>query len=98
MAEAGLPNDSTPLAADDMIGSLATRVRELSLRVADLEGQLEAARKRIAVYEDFDAQVQDSLSAAFRAANQIRERAERESWTWASKSSYTAIRLRAASS
>ena len=75
MAEAGLPNDSTPLAADDMIGSLATRVRELSLRVADLEGQLEAARKRIAVYEDFDAQVQDSLSAAFRAANQIRERA-----------------------
>ena len=58
-----------------MIGSLATQVRELSLRVADLEGQLEAARKRIGVYEDFDAQVQDSLSAALRAANQIRERA-----------------------
>ena len=75
MAEAGRPNDTTPLAADDMIGSLATQVRELSLRVAELEGQLEAARKRIAVYEDFDAQVQDSLSAALRAANQIRERA-----------------------
>ena len=58
-----------------MIGSLATQVRELSLRVADLEGQLEAARRRIAVYEEFDAQVQDSLSAALRAANQIRERA-----------------------
>lgn len=58
-----------------MIGSLATRVRELSLRVADLEGQLEAARKRIAVYEEFDAQVQDSLSSALRAATQIRERA-----------------------
>jgi hypothetical protein len=58
-----------------MIGSLATRVRELSLRVADLEGQLEAARKRIGVYEDFDAQVQDSLTAALRAASQIRERA-----------------------
>lgn len=64
-----------PLAADDMIGSLATQVRQLSLRVAELEGQLEAARKRIVVYEDFDAQVQDSLSAALRAANQIRERA-----------------------
>ena len=75
MAEAGRPNDATPLAADDMIGSLATQVRELSLRVAELEGQLEAARKRIKVYEDFDAQVQDSLSAALRAANQIRERA-----------------------
>src|SRR5258707_3836867 len=58
-----------------MIGSLAARVRELSLRVAQLEGELEAARRRIGVYEDFDAQVQDSLSAALRAANQIRERA-----------------------
>ncbi len=75
MAEAGRPNDATPLTADDMIGSLATQVRALSLRVAELEGQLEAARKRIGVYEDFDAQVQDSLSAALRAANQIRERA-----------------------
>src|SRR5438132_9935208 len=58
-----------------MIGSLAARVRELSLRVAQLEGELEAARRRIAVYEDFDAQFQDSLSAALRAANQVRERA-----------------------
>jgi hypothetical protein len=75
LTEAGRPRDSTPLAADDMIGSLATRVRELSLRVAQLEGELEAARRRVAVYEDFDEQVQDSLSAALRAANQIRERA-----------------------
>ncbi|HTH70118.1 MAG TPA: DivIVA domain-containing protein [Candidatus Saccharimonadales bacterium] len=75
MTEADRPQDSTPLAADDMIGSLATRVRELALRVAQLEGELEAARRRIAVYEDFDEQVQDSLSAALRAANQIRERA-----------------------
>src|SRR5438477_6760146 len=58
-----------------MIGSLATRVRELSLRVAQLEGELDAARRRIKVYEDFDVQVQDSISAALRAANQIRERA-----------------------
>jgi hypothetical protein len=75
LTEADRPQDSTPLAADDMIGSLATRVRELALRVAQLEGELEAARRRIAVYEDFDEQVQDSLSAALRAANQIRERA-----------------------
>src|SRR5205814_2128627 len=59
-----------------MIGSLATRVRELSLRVAQREGELEAARRRVAVYEEFDTQVQDSLSAALRAANQIRERAK----------------------
>jgi cell division septum initiation protein DivIVA len=59
-----------------MIGSLVARVRELSLRVADLEGQLEAARRRIAVYEDFDAQVSDSLAAALRAAQQIRQRAQ----------------------
>jgi len=73
--EAGPPRDSTPLAADDVIGSLAARVRELSLRVAQLEGELEAAKRAIAVFEDFDTQVQDSLSAALRAANQIRERA-----------------------
>lgn len=75
MAESDTPHDGTPLVADDMIGSLAARVRELALRVAQLEGELEAARRRIAVYEDFDSQVQDSLSAALRAANQVRERA-----------------------
>ena len=75
MTEAGPPQDGTPLAADDMIGSLVAQVRELSLRVAELEGELAAARRRIKVYEDFDLQVQDSLAAAFRAANQIRERA-----------------------
>jgi hypothetical protein len=75
LTEAGPPHDNTPLAADDVIGSLAARVRELSLRVAQLEGELEAAKRAIAVFEDFDAQVQDSLSAALRAANQIRERA-----------------------
>jgi hypothetical protein len=75
LSEAGRPQDSAPLTADGVIGSLATRVRELSLRVAHLEGELEAARRRIAVYEDFDTQVQDQLSAALRAANQIRERA-----------------------
>ena len=75
MTEDGQPQDSTPVAADDMIGSLVAQVRELSLRVAELEGELAAARRRIKVYEDFDLQVQDSLAAAFRAANQIRERA-----------------------
>jgi hypothetical protein len=75
LTEADRQQDSAPLAADDMIGSLATRVRELSLRVAQLEGELDAARRRIKVYEDFDVQVQDSLSAALRAASQIRERA-----------------------
>lgn len=75
MADSEKPHDGTPLVADDMIGSLATRVRELSLRVAELQGELEAARRRIAVYEDFDSQVQDALAAALRAASQVRERA-----------------------
>lgn len=77
MAEAAKPDVGASLgASDDVIGSLAARVRELSLRLATLEGELEAARRRIAVYEDFDARVQDSFSAALRAANQIRERAQ----------------------
>ena len=75
MAEAGRPQGSAPLATDDVIGSLATRVRELSLRVAQLQGELDAARRRTALYEEFDAQVQDSLSAALLVSNQIRERA-----------------------
>ena len=82
MADAGRPGASTPLAADDMIGSLATRVRELSLRVAQLEGELEAARRRVAVYEDFDEQVQDSLSAALRAAKFQQEEEESRRYAW----------------
>ena len=63
-------------ASDDVITSLSARVSELSKRVALLQSEVESANRRIAIYEDYDAQVQEALSSALRAAHQIRERAE----------------------
>lgn len=62
--------------ADDLIGALTSRVRELSLRVATLESELDAAQRRVRVYEEFDQTVQDALASALRSAFDIRERAE----------------------
>lgn len=62
--------------ADDLIGALTSRVRELSLRVATLESELDAAHRRVRVYEEFDQTVQDALASALRSAYEIRERAE----------------------
>ena len=62
--------------ADDLIGALTSRVRELSLRVATLESELDAAQRRVRVYEEFDGTVQDALASALRSAFEIRERAE----------------------
>src|SRR5256886_14924407 len=64
-------------ASGDVIGALSDRVGELSKRVASLEAELDAARKRVAVYEEFDATVREALAGALRAAHQIRDRAER---------------------
>lgn len=46
-----LGETGAPAAGDDVIGSLASRVRELALEVARLDGELQAARRRIAVLE-----------------------------------------------
>ena len=62
--------------ADDLIGALTSRVRELSLRVATLEGELDSAHRRVRVYEEFDQTVQEALASALRSAFEIRERAE----------------------
>ena len=62
--------------ADDLIGALTSRVRELSLRVATLESELDAAHRRVRVYEEFDQTVQEALASALRSAFEIRERAE----------------------
>lgn len=62
--------------ADDIIGALNSRVRELSLRVASLESELDAAHRRVRVYEEFDHTVQEALASALRSAFEIRERAE----------------------
>src|SRR5438874_2385560 len=63
-------------ASGDVIGALSDRVSELTKRVGSLESELDAARKRVAVYEEFDATVRDALSGALRAAHDIRARAE----------------------
>src|SRR6266550_1294704 len=63
-------------ASGDIIGALSARVSELTKRVGSLESELDSARKRVAVYEEFDATVRDALSGALRAAHQIRARAE----------------------
>ncbi len=68
--------DNRVNASDDVIGALSERVGELSKRVNDIQAELEAAQKRLAVYEEFDATIQDAVSGALRAAYQIRERAE----------------------
>lgn len=62
--------------ADDLIGALTSRVRELSLRVATLESELEAAQRRVRVYEEFDHTIQEALASALRSAFEIREGAE----------------------
>ena len=63
-------------ASGDIIGALSDRVGELTKRVGSLESELDSARKRVAVYEEFDATVRDALSGALRAAHEIRARAE----------------------
>ena len=63
-------------AADDVIATLSSRVTELSKRVAMLQAELESATRRLAIYEEHDATIQDALTSALRAAYQIRERAE----------------------
>src|SRR5256885_9266161 len=63
-------------ASGDIIGALSDRVGERTKRVASLESELDAARKRVTVYEEFDATVRDALAGALRAAHQIRARAE----------------------
>lgn len=47
-------------------------------RSGDLEAELEAARKRLAIYESFEDTIQSVLSAAMREAHEIRTRSEEE--------------------
>src|SRR5207245_3201127 len=49
---------------DDIIGALSDRVSELTQHVATLETELDAARKRIAIYEEFDTTVREGLAGA----------------------------------
>src|SRR5206468_11114058 len=62
--------------AGGLISALAARVSELTKRVAMRQAELESATKRLVVYEEHDASIQDALSTALKSAYQIRERAE----------------------
>ena len=64
---------------DDIIGALSDRVSELTQRVATLESELDVARKRVAIYEEFDSTLREGLAGALRSAHQIRSRAEHAS-------------------
>src|ERR671923_756230 len=75
MSDAGRPR-GVGGAADDVLGALSLRVRELQGKVASLQGELDEAQRRLATYEDFDAQIQEALSSALKAAYEIRSRAE----------------------
>ena len=68
--------DNRVNASDDVIGALSERVADLSKRVNTLQAELEAAQKRLAVYDEFDSTVREAMNGALRAAYQIRERAE----------------------
>jgi hypothetical protein len=75
MTDAGRPR-GVGGAADDVLGALSMRVRELQSKVASLQGELDEAQRRLGTYEDFDTQIQEALSAALKAAYEIRSRAE----------------------
>lgn len=63
-------------AADDVLGALSGRVRELQSKVASLQSDLDEAQRRLATYEEFDETIQEALTGALRAAYEIRRRSE----------------------
>lgn len=69
-------DDPRPSTDEDLLDVLSRRARELSLQLAAARGELETARKRVEVYESFDESIQGAVSAALRAAYDIRVRAE----------------------
>jgi len=56
----------------------AEQERQEPPRSGDLKADLEAARKRLAIYESFEDTIQSVLSAAMREAHEIRTRSEEE--------------------
>ncbi|TMD61358.1 MAG: hypothetical protein E6I87_02945 [Chloroflexi bacterium] len=75
MTDAGRPR-GVGGAADDVLGALSQRVRELQSKLATLQGELDESQRKLGTYEDFDGQIQEALSAALKAAYEIRSRAE----------------------
>lgn len=59
-------------------GAPAPEERALPRDVASLQAELESARKRLSVYEEFEDTIQSVVTAAMRAAHEIRTRSEEE--------------------
>jgi hypothetical protein len=65
-------------AAGDTIPSLTERVHELETALASIQANLEKEQRRLASYSDFDANLNDAASNAYRKANAIRSLAQQE--------------------
>src|SRR3989442_8666284 len=63
-------------AADEVLGALSGRVRELQTKLSTLQSELDDSQHRLATYGEFDTTLQDALAGALRAAHDIRTRAE----------------------
>ena len=76
-----------PPSGADLLDSLTRRIHQLSAQLADAHGELTAARKRVEVYETFDETIQGAVTAALRAAYEIRTRAEQSAATLVTEAS-----------
>jgi cell division septum initiation protein DivIVA len=65
-------------AADDVIPALTRRVAYLEGRLVSTQGDLDAARKRIASYAEADRSLDRARADAYRSADDIRRRAQAE--------------------
>lgn len=70
-----------PPSGADPVESLTRRIHQLSAQLAAVQGQLGAVRKRAEVYETFDTAIQGAVTAALRAAYEIRTRADQSAAT-----------------
>ena len=81
MGDVGDGGERRPASGADLLDSLTRRIHELSAQLADAQGELTAARKRVEVYETFDETIQGAVTAALRAAYDIRTSAEQSAAT-----------------
>lgn len=71
-------SDVAPSGETTSLDSLVRSVRTLTLKIQELEGALEVANRKIAIYEGFDESIRDAMAYSLRKAFEIRERAEQE--------------------
>jgi uncharacterized coiled-coil protein SlyX len=50
--------------SNDIVAALSLRVAELAKKVTQLQADLEAAQRRVGIYEEYDATAQEALASA----------------------------------